>query len=231
MIDVLHLIDTYRIGGPGKTIINSALFIDRARFRIHVGAFTDPVRTERNEFARAVAAQGIPFLDLPETRRINLDHVGVIRRYVRRARRLDRACPRLSHRRPGLRRDARHAGRVRHHAPRLDPQQRPAGADGAQRAAAVPALRRRAGRLAAAARRAAAIGGPPPARGRRAQRHRPGGLRGAAATGRRCAAASGCPTTRCSSAWWAGSAWKRAATRCWTRSRWSLPRSRASISR
>jgi len=83
MIDVLHLIDTYRIGGPGKTIINSALFIDRARFRIHVGAFTDPVRTERNEFARAVAAQGIPFLDLPETRRINLDHVGAIRRYVR----------------------------------------------------------------------------------------------------------------------------------------------------
>lgn len=83
MIDVLHLIDTYRIGGPGKTIINSALFVDRTRFRIHVGAFTDPVRTERNEFARAVAARGIPFLELPETRRVNLDHVGLIRRYVR----------------------------------------------------------------------------------------------------------------------------------------------------
>jgi glycosyltransferase involved in cell wall biosynthesis len=83
MIDVLHLIDTYRIGGPGKTIINSALFIDRTRFRIHVGAFTDPVRTERNEFARAVRAQQIPFLELAETRRVNLDHVGLIRRYVK----------------------------------------------------------------------------------------------------------------------------------------------------
>jgi glycosyltransferase involved in cell wall biosynthesis len=83
MIDVLHLIDTYRIGGPGKTIINSALFIDRARFRIHVGSFTDPVRTDRNEFARAVQANGIPYLELAETRRINLAHVGLIRRYVR----------------------------------------------------------------------------------------------------------------------------------------------------
>lgn len=83
MIGVLHLIDTYRIGGPGKTIINSAKFIDRARYRVHVGSFTDPVRTERNEFARAVAAGDIPYLNLPETRRINLDHLSRIRDYVR----------------------------------------------------------------------------------------------------------------------------------------------------
>lgn len=83
MINVLHLIDTYRIGGPGKTIINSARFIDATRFRVHVGAFTDPRQPERNEFARAVVAAGIPFLDLPETRRVNVDHVGLIRRYVR----------------------------------------------------------------------------------------------------------------------------------------------------
>jgi glycosyltransferase involved in cell wall biosynthesis len=83
MIEVLHLIDTYRIGGPGKTIINSAKYIDRSRYRVHVGSFTDPARPERNEFAQAVRAHGIPFLDLPETRRINLDHLAKIRGYVR----------------------------------------------------------------------------------------------------------------------------------------------------
>lgn len=84
MIDVLHLIDTYRIGGPGKTIINSARYIDPTRFRLHVGAFTDPDES-RNEFARAVRAAGIPFLDLRETRRVNVDHIGQLRRYVRDA--------------------------------------------------------------------------------------------------------------------------------------------------
>ena len=84
MIDVLHLIDTYRIGGPGKTIINSARFIDSVRFRIHVGAFTD-LDDSRNEFARAVRDAGIPFLDLRETARVNVGHVGQLRRYVRTA--------------------------------------------------------------------------------------------------------------------------------------------------
>ncbi len=83
MIEVLHLIDTYRIGGPGKTIINSAKYIDRSRYRVHVGSFTDPVRTERNEFAHAVQAAGIPYLDLPETKRFNFDHLGRIRGYVK----------------------------------------------------------------------------------------------------------------------------------------------------
>jgi glycosyltransferase involved in cell wall biosynthesis len=82
MIEVLHLIDTYRIGGPGKTIINSARYIDRARYRVHVGSFTsgDP---ERNEFARAVQAAGIPQLELKETRRFNPSHVAEVRRYLK----------------------------------------------------------------------------------------------------------------------------------------------------
>lgn len=84
MIEVLHLIDTYRIGGPGKTIINSARYIDRARFRVHVAAFTHPEEA-RNEFAAAVRTAGIPFLDLPETRRVNVDHVPRLRRYIREA--------------------------------------------------------------------------------------------------------------------------------------------------
>jgi glycosyltransferase involved in cell wall biosynthesis len=81
MVDVLHLIDTYRIGGPGKTIINSAKFIDGA-YRVHVGAFTRP-QPGFDEFSSAVRAAGIPFLDLPERRRIEFGHVGLIRRYVR----------------------------------------------------------------------------------------------------------------------------------------------------
>jgi glycosyltransferase involved in cell wall biosynthesis len=81
MVDVLHLIDTYRIGGPGKTIINSAKFIDAA-YRVHVGAFTR-AQPGFDEFSSAVRNAGIPFLDLPERRRIEFGHVGLIRRYVR----------------------------------------------------------------------------------------------------------------------------------------------------
>ena len=79
---ILHLIDTARIGGPGKTILNSARFIDHKRFHIHVGAFTgfDP---SRNEFASAVSGAGIPLLSLPERRRFDLGHVAAIRAYVR----------------------------------------------------------------------------------------------------------------------------------------------------
>jgi glycosyltransferase involved in cell wall biosynthesis len=82
MTEVLHLIDTYRVGGPGKTIINSAKYIDRTRYRVHVGAFTNP-RAGHDEFATAVRAAAIPFLDLRETRRVQPEHVLQIRRYIR----------------------------------------------------------------------------------------------------------------------------------------------------
>jgi glycosyltransferase involved in cell wall biosynthesis len=82
MTEVLHLIDTYRVGGPGKTIINSAKYIDRTRYRVHVGAFTNP-RAGHDEFATAVRAAAIPFLDLKETRRVQPEHVLQIRRYIR----------------------------------------------------------------------------------------------------------------------------------------------------
>ena len=81
MVDVLHLIDTYRIGGPGKTIINAARYIDSGRYRVHVASFTslDP---HRNEFAAAVRAAGIPYLQLTETRRFNLSHLSQLREYI-----------------------------------------------------------------------------------------------------------------------------------------------------
>ncbi len=83
MIEVLHLIDTYRIGGPGKTIINSARFIDQARFRVHAGAFTSP-DAARNEFPAAARAAGVPFLGLEERRRIDPAYLTGIRDYIRR---------------------------------------------------------------------------------------------------------------------------------------------------
>lgn len=80
MIQVLHLTDTYRIGGPGKTIINSAKYIDPG-FRVHVSSFTS-LDAERNEFASAVRDAGIPYLELRETGRFNPCHVARIRQYV-----------------------------------------------------------------------------------------------------------------------------------------------------
>jgi glycosyltransferase involved in cell wall biosynthesis len=82
MVIILHLIDTARIGGPGKTILNSARFIDHERFQIHVGTFTSS-EVRGNEFASAVSESGIPLLSLTETRRFNLGHVAAIRAYVR----------------------------------------------------------------------------------------------------------------------------------------------------
>lgn len=78
---VLHLIDTYRIGGPGKTIINSARFID-PRFRIHVASFV-PGDALRNEFISAVQHAGIPCLQLAERRRVDPKHFSLLRDYIR----------------------------------------------------------------------------------------------------------------------------------------------------
>jgi glycosyltransferase involved in cell wall biosynthesis len=82
MTNILHLIDTYRVGGPGKTVLNCARFIDRSRYLVHAGAFThlDP---DRNEFARSARQAGVPLLELPERRRIEPNHVRRIRDYVR----------------------------------------------------------------------------------------------------------------------------------------------------
>lgn len=83
MTKVLHLIDTYRIGGPGKTILNSARLIDRSEFEVHVASFTS-VAPGRNEFADAVRQAGIPYLELREERRLDLSHLTQLRAYLRR---------------------------------------------------------------------------------------------------------------------------------------------------
>ena len=82
MTSIFHLVDTYRIGGPGKTILNSARFVDRTRFQIGVAAFT-PLDTRRSQFSAAVQRVRLPFLDLPETGRFNLHHAGRLRKHLR----------------------------------------------------------------------------------------------------------------------------------------------------
>jgi hypothetical protein len=39
---VLDLRDTYEIGGPGKTILETFRFIDATRFDLHLGVFLRP---------------------------------------------------------------------------------------------------------------------------------------------------------------------------------------------
>jgi glycosyltransferase involved in cell wall biosynthesis len=67
MINILHFIDHYRVGGPGKTIINSARFIDRGKFRIHVGTFASQGE-DLTEFQKFVQCENIPLLTLPDRR-------------------------------------------------------------------------------------------------------------------------------------------------------------------
>jgi glycosyltransferase involved in cell wall biosynthesis len=56
-VNVLHLRDTSRVCGPGKTIIETACAADRARYHTLVGVFTVAGRT--NAYVEAVRARGI----------------------------------------------------------------------------------------------------------------------------------------------------------------------------
>ncbi len=77
-LKVLHLIDSYRIGGPGKTIINSARFIDSGRFDLQVASFT-PRDDRLDEFGRAIRSAGIRHHGLAETGRFDLTQARVLR--------------------------------------------------------------------------------------------------------------------------------------------------------
>ncbi|MBD3868857.1 MAG: glycosyltransferase family 4 protein [Acidobacteria bacterium] len=75
---VLHLIDSYRIGGPGKTIINSARFIDESKFGLEVASFAPPDEG-LNEFGQAVRSAGIRYHGLLETRGFDRSQVRSLR--------------------------------------------------------------------------------------------------------------------------------------------------------
>jgi len=59
-INVLHLRDTYEIGGPGKTILETHRAIDASRFRLHLGVFLTGAESDNTPFTRAARDQGMP---------------------------------------------------------------------------------------------------------------------------------------------------------------------------
>lgn len=79
----LHLIDQYRTGGPGKTIINTAKYIDPARFVVHVGLFFSG-KSANSEFVNKVREEGIPHLVLSDKRGICLSNLRKLMAYIRR---------------------------------------------------------------------------------------------------------------------------------------------------
>lgn len=82
-IGVLHLIDHYRVGGPGKTIINGFRFGEKRKFSIHVAAFVPECKGE-TEFTAEIRRQRIPFLGLKDSRGISLWSVLALRQYIQR---------------------------------------------------------------------------------------------------------------------------------------------------
>lgn len=59
-INVLHLRDTFEIGGPGKTILETYRAIDAARFRLHLGVFLTRHESAETPFVSAARAVGLP---------------------------------------------------------------------------------------------------------------------------------------------------------------------------
>ncbi len=80
---VLHIIDQYKIGGPGKTILNSARFIDKERYEIHVATFL-PDGAGHTELSHKISAEKIPLLYLRDVRGLSLDNLVRLRAYIRR---------------------------------------------------------------------------------------------------------------------------------------------------
>jgi glycosyltransferase involved in cell wall biosynthesis len=82
-INILHLIDHYRIGGPGKTIINCFKFTDNSKFSIHVATFV-PSKNGGTEFTTALRRNGIPFLSLQDSRGIAITSVMALKKYIQK---------------------------------------------------------------------------------------------------------------------------------------------------
>lgn len=80
---VLHIIDQHKIGGPGKTIVNSARFSDKQRFEIHVATFL-PGGNLNTELSREICSKNIPHLFLIDVPGINIENFNRLREYIRR---------------------------------------------------------------------------------------------------------------------------------------------------
>lgn len=80
MINVLHLIDQYRIGGPGKTIINTAKVIDGNIFTIHIGCFLPNMK--ETEISAEIRQNQIEFLPLIDCRGISIKNFRTLLTYI-----------------------------------------------------------------------------------------------------------------------------------------------------
>jgi len=78
---VLHLIDQYRTGGPGKTVLNTARFSENTTYRVHVAAFV-PKDMDHSEFSKEVVDKGIPLLKLEDGRGISFNNMKILAAYI-----------------------------------------------------------------------------------------------------------------------------------------------------
>ena len=80
MIKILHLIDQYKVGGPGKTIINTAKYIDRNIFRLHIATF----RPDGNdtELSQEIKRCGIDYLSLEDLKGISWKNLWSLLNYI-----------------------------------------------------------------------------------------------------------------------------------------------------
>lgn len=60
MLNILDLRDTYEIGGPGKTIIETYKALDQSRFRMHLGVFSTRAESTETPFVMAAKNCGMP---------------------------------------------------------------------------------------------------------------------------------------------------------------------------
>lgn len=81
-INVLHLRDTDKICGPGKTILETASRIDRSRFALTIGIFARPHETT-NAYYDAVLKRGVMAVRIPSLSKFDVKTVSTIARIIR----------------------------------------------------------------------------------------------------------------------------------------------------
>ena len=80
-IKILHLIDQCKLGGPGKTIINSNRFIDKQKFKIFVGIYREEGR-ETPEIEKYLIKWNIPYVVLSDKRLVSIDQIKTLKKFV-----------------------------------------------------------------------------------------------------------------------------------------------------
>ena len=58
-IRILHLRDTYEVGGPGKTILETVSHIDKSLFSVSIGVFSNGIGSEATPFISEARIRGI----------------------------------------------------------------------------------------------------------------------------------------------------------------------------